>query len=182
MQKKEAVALTIRDAVFSDVPAMLEIYAPFVRDTAVSFEYEVPTEAAFQQRVQEHQKLLPWLVCEEDGKVIGYAYAGLPFERAACRWNAELSCYLAPQARRRGIGRLLYQKLEATLTELGYRRVYSLVTSANAASLAFHKALGFTETARFPSVGYKLGQWYDVVWLEKQLQPDGNPKNFPKPY
>lgn len=182
MQKKEAMALTIRDAVFSDIPAMLEIYAPFVRDTAVSFEYEVPTEAAFRQRMQEHRQLLPWLVCEEDGKVIGYAYAGLPFERAAYRWNAEISCYLAPQARGHGVGRQLYERIEQSLTELGYRKLFAVVTSANQASVAFHHALGFRETARFPSVGYKSGQWYDVIWLEKRLQPDGNPKNFPKPY
>lgn len=174
--------MTIRDAVAADVPAMLAIYAPFVRETAVSFEYEVPSEAEFWQRVQAHQKNLPWLVCEEDGRVVGYAYAGLPFERAAYRWNTEISCYLAPEARRRGIGRQLYQKIEAILTELGYRKLFAVVTSANDASISFHKALGFTETARFPAVGFKHGQWYDVVWLEKQLPAENNPKNFPKAY
>lgn len=173
--------MIFRDATAADIPAMLAIYAPFVTETAVSFEYEVPSEAAFLRRMQEHQAVLPWLVCEASGRVLGYAYAGLPFERAAYRWNAEISCYLAPEARRRGIGRQLYQKIESILCSLGYRRVYAVVTSANAASLAFHRALGFTEAARFSSVGFKLGQWYDVVWLEKQLSCE-NPKNFPEPY
>ena len=174
--------MTIRDAVAADVPAMLAIYAPFVRETAVSFEYEVPAEAEVWQRMQAHRIMLPWLVCEAAGRVIGYAYAGLAFERAAYRWNAEISCYLAPEARRRGIGRQLYRKIETTLTALGYRKLFAVVTSANDASLAFHQALGFHETARFPAVGFKLGQWYDVVWLEKQLPTEENPKNFPKPY
>ncbi len=182
MRKKEAMRLAIRDAVAADVPAMLEIYAPFVQKTAVSFEYEVPSEEEFRQRLQEHQKLLPWLVYEQDGRVLGYAYAGLPFERAAYRWNAEVSCYLAPEARRRGIGRQLYAQLEHILTALGYRRVYSVVTSANAASLAFHQALGFTEAARFLNVGFKLGRWYDVIWLEKLLPQAEDPKKFPKAY
>ena len=174
------MTLVIRDAVATDVPAMLAIYAPFVRETAVSFEYEVPSEEEFLQRVQEHQKLLPWLVCEEDGRVLGYAYAGLPFERAAYRWNAEVSCYLAPEARGHGLGRQLYARLEALLTDLGYRKLFAIVTSANEPSLAFHHALGFVETARFTDVGFKFGRWYDVVWLEKSLPQTENPKNFPK--
>lgn len=172
--------MTIRDAAASDVPAMLAIYAPFVERTAVSFEYETPTEAEFLRRLRAHQEAFPWLVCEERGRVVGYAYAGRAFERAAYGWNAEISCYLAPEARGRGIGRALYARIEARLTALGYYKLFAVVTSANEASVAFHHALGFRDAARFRSVGYKLGEWYDVLWLEKELRPRPQPQTLPQ--
>ena len=145
--------MSIREATPADVPAMLEIYAYFVEHTAVSFEYETPTR--------------------------GYIYAGAPFERAAYRWCAEISCYLAPEARGRGVGRQLYARTEEILRAQGYRTVYAVVTSANAPSMAFHKALGYREFAKFAACGFKNGAWYDVSWLEKRLQPDGAPERFP---
>ena len=90
--------MSIREAVPADVPAMLAIYAEYVTQTAVSFEYEVPSEAEFTRRLTEHTAVYPWLVWEEDGRVLGYCYAGRAFERAAYAWNAEISCYLAHEA------------------------------------------------------------------------------------
>lgn len=171
--------MSIREAVPADVPAMLEIYSYFVRETAVSFEYEVPSWEEFTRRLIEHQRQFPWLVWEEDGRVLGYVYAGQPFERAAYHWCAEISCYLAEGARGRGIGRTLYAHVEQLLRRQGYRKVYAVVTTANAPSLAFHRALGYRETAMFPETGYKNGQWYGVTWLEKELQPLGSPESFP---
>lgn len=174
--------MTIRDARRSDVPAMLAIYAPFVEHTAVSFEYDVPTEAEFARRLEEHQAAFPWLVCEENGRVIGYAYAGRAFERAAYGWNAEISCYLAPELRGRGVGRRLYARIEEILTRLGYYKLFAVVTSANAPSVAFHRALGFRDAACFRNVGYKQGGWYDVLWLEKTLCDRPEPQCLPQNY
>lgn len=174
--------MTIRDARRSDVPAMLAIYAPFVEHTAVSFEYDVPTEAEFARRLEEHQAAFPWLVCEENGRVMGYAYAGRAFERAAYGWNAEISCYLAPELRGRGVGRRLYARIEEILTRLGYYKLFAVVTSANAPSVAFHRALGFREAACFRNVGYKQGGWYDVLWLEKTLCARPEPQCLPQNY
>lgn len=174
--------MTIRDARRSDVPAMLAIYAPFVEHTAVSFEYEVPTEAEFARRLEEHQAAFPWLVCEENGRVMGYAYAGRAFERAAYGWNAEISCYLAPELRGRGVGRRLYARIEEILTRLGYYKLFAVVTSANAPSVAFHRALGFRDAACFRNVGYKQGGWYDVLWLEKTLCDRPDPQCLPQNY
>ena len=174
--------MTIRDARRSDVPAMLAIYAPFVEHTAVSFEYDVPTEAEFARRLEEHQAAFPWLVCEENGRVMGYAYAGRAFERAAYGWNAEISCYLAPELRGRGVGRRLYARIEEILTRLGYYKLFAVVTSANAPSVAFHRALGFRDTACFRNVGYKQGGWYDVLWLEKTLCDRPEPQCLPQNY
>lgn len=174
--------MTIRDARRSDVPAMLAIYAPFVEHTAVSFEYDVPTEAEFARRLEEHQAAFPWLVCEENGRVMGYAYAGRAFERAAYGWNAEISCYLAPELRGRGVGRRLYARIEEILTRLGYYKLFAVVTSANAPSVAFHRALGFRDAACFRNVGYKQGGWYDVLWLEKTLCACPEPQRLPQNY
>lgn len=171
--------MSIRRATAADVPAMLAIYDHFVRHTAVSFEYVTPNSEEFARRLADHTAQYPWLVWEEEGIVLGYAYAGRPFERAAYAWNAEISCYLAPEARGRGVGRQLYSAVEEILTRQGVRKVFAVVTSANGASLAFHKALGYREQARFCQVGYKLGAWYDVIWLEKQLQDLGQPENPP---
>ena len=174
--------MTIRDARRSDVPAMLAIYAPFVEHTAVSFEYDVPTEAEFARRLEEHQAAFPWLVCEENGRVMGYAYAGRAFERAAYGWNAEISCYLAPELRGRGVGRRLYARIEEILTRLGYYKLFAVVTSANAPSVAFHRTLGFRDAACFRNVGYKQGGWYDVLWLEKTLCDRPEPQCLPQNY
>lgn len=174
--------MTIRDARRSDVPAMLAIYAPFVEHTAVSFEYDAPTEAEFARRLEEHQAAFPWLVCEENGRVMGYAYAGRAFERAAYGWNAEISCYLAPELRGRGVGRRLYARIEEILTRLGYYKLFAVVTSANAPSVAFHRALGFRDAACFRNVGYKQGGWYDVLWLEKTLCDRPEPQCLPQNY
>lgn len=171
--------MSIREVKEQDVPAMLEIYDEFVKYTAVSFEYITPTTEEFTLRLQEHIAFYPWLVWEENGKVLGYAYAGRAFERAAYSWNAEISCYLAKEIRGKGIGRQLYDRIESILREQGIRKVFAVVTSANEPSIEFHKALGYKEAARFYDVGYKLEAWYDVIWLEKQLAPLGSPTEFP---
>lgn len=169
----------IRPAVPEDLPELLEIYRPYVEHTAVSFEYTPPTPEAFRLRFLEHTAQFPWLVWEEDGRILGYAYAGAPWERAAYRWCAESSVYLREDCRGRGIGRALYAALEALLQKQGYRVLYAVITSDNAPSLAFHKALGYVPRAYFPDCGYKFGRWYGVSWLEKRLNAPGAPEAFP---
>ncbi|MBP3413408.1 MAG: N-acetyltransferase [Oscillospiraceae bacterium] len=167
----------IREAMAADVPGMLGIYEYYVKETAVSFEYELPTVEEFTRRLEEHKKDYPWFVWEEEGQILGYAYAGRAFERAAYAWNAEISCYLKDKGK--GMGRKLYTMIEDILRQQGVRKVFAVVTSANAPSVAFHKAIGYTEALVYKDVGFKHGQWYDVIWLEKQLCPLGTPKEFP---
>ena len=171
--------MSIRMATAADIPQILEIYAPYVRNTAISFEYEVPTLEAFTQRFQSYTAQFPWLVWEEDGQVLGYAYGSAPFERAAFSWCAEASIYLHPSIQGKGVGRKLYAALEAILALQGYCKCYVLVTTANAASIAFHEAVGYHFTAQMPDCGYKLGAWHGLVWLEKQLNFAENPTQFP---
>lgn len=171
----------IRMATAADIPAILDIYGPYVRSTAISFEYTVPTLEAFTARFQAITSQFAWLVWEEDGQVLGYAYGSLPFERAAFGWCAEASIYLRPEAQGRGIGRALYAVLEEILKLQGYVKVYALVTSANQPSVDFHLACGYTHTAAMPGCGFKLGAWHDLFWLEKGLNFVESPTNPPIP-
>ena len=159
----------IRFATVADVPAILAIYAPYVKNTAISFEYSVPTLEEFTARFDTITAQFPWLVWEEDGQVLGYAYAAAPFERAAFSWCAEPSIYLCPQIQGKGIGRKLYEALEKLLRCQGYRTLYAIVTTDNTPSIAFHKAVGYRHLADFPNCGFKLDRWHGITWLEKSL-------------
>lgn len=161
--------MSIRQATVQDLPRILEIYGPYVKNTAISFEYNVPTLEDFTQRFLGITAQFPWLVWEEDGVILGYAYGSLPFDRAAYQWCAEASIYLCSDACGKGIGRKLYAALEVLLQKQGYRKVYAIITTANAASVAFHRAVGYRHTATFPDCGYKFGKWYGTVWMEKDL-------------
>jgi phosphinothricin acetyltransferase len=170
----------IRIAIESDIPAMLEIYRPYVENTTYSFEYDVPCQRTFTQRFFDHTAQFPWLVWEEEGRVLGYAYAGAPWERAGYRWSAEVSIYLAPEIHGKGVGRALYQRLEDILAAQGYRMVYAVITQENEGSIAFHAAVGYRVRATFPNCGYKQGRWLAVTWMEKELRGNNTPRNFPK--
>ena len=171
--------MSIRQATVQDVPRILEIYAPYVQNTAISFEYAVPTPEAFTQRFLGITAQFPWLVWEEKGVILGYAYGSAPFERAAFQWSAEASIYLCPEACGKGIGRKLYGALEQLLQEQGYKKVYAIITTANEPSIAFHKAVGYRHTATMPDCGYKLGSWYGIVWMEKELNTWDTPPHEP---
>ena len=169
----------IRVAEERDVPDMLAIYAPYMLTTTATFEYDVPSREEFLRRLQGITERFPWLVWEEDGVILGYAYGSLPFERAAYSWCSEASVYLKPDARGRGIGRKLYTALESILAYQGYRVVYAIITSENAASVAFHRKMGYKTIGNFQDCGYKLDRWLGVIWMEKRLNPVGNVSNFP---
>ena len=171
----------IRFATEKDAEAILKIYAPYIEKTAITFEYEIPSLSEFSGRIAEIQKKYPWIVYEENGEILGYAYGSLPFERAAYRWSCEASIYLHPDAHRKGIGKQLYAALESLLRQQGYRKVYAIITTANEASVAFHQAVGYRHTATMPDCGYKLGNWYSVVWMEKDLNIWDAPPHEPIP-
>ncbi len=169
----------IRIAAEADLPAMLEIYRPYVENTTYSFEYDVPCLNTFTRRFYDHIAQFPWLVWEEAGQVLGYAYAGAPWERAAYRWCAEISIYLHPDIHGKGIGRALYDAVERILTRQGYRVVYALITTENHGSVAFHERLGYRYRTTFPNCGYKHGKWLGVIWMEKWLNDCDRPTGFP---
>ena len=171
--------MSVRMACQADIPHILDIYAPYVRSTAISFEYTVPTLEEFSQRFAAITAQFPWLVWEEEDKILGYAYGSLPFERAAYGWCAEASIYLRPEAQGRGIGKALYRVLEELLTCQGYRKVYVIITTVNDRSVAFHKACGYRHTATMPDCGFKFGTWYGTIWMEKPLTCDVNPTKKP---
>ena len=169
----------LRIATLNDVPEMLAIYTPYVENTTVSFEYTPPSLEEFTRRFTTYTRQFPWLVWEEEGTILGYAYASAPFTRAAYDWCAEPSIYLRPEARGRGIGRALYRALEAILKYQGFQLLYALVTGENTASLAFHSALGYETLAVFPDCGFKFGRWLALNWLQKRLTPVEIPSKAP---
>ncbi len=168
----------IRTATLQDVPAILEIYRPYILETAYTFEYEVPSLEAFEQRFLTISREFPWLVWEDGGEVLGYAYAERPFARAAYQWDADLAIYLRRDCRGKGLGRKLYEQVEDILYRQGYHVLYAVVTSANLDSCRFHEAMGYEKTAEFTRCGWKFGQWYGTIWYEKRLQ-EGEPQHPP---
>ena len=169
----------IRIATCEDVPAILEIYAPYILTSTATFEYDVPCKKEFTQRFLSYTSRFPWLVWEEEGRILGYAYASAPFERAAFSWCAEPSIYLHPDAQGRGIGTKLYTALEEILKIQGYQRLLALITSENTASIAFHEKLGYRHCGQFPRCGYKFNRWLGLTWMEKTLNFVESPRGFP---
>ena len=160
---------TIREAAESDAAALLDIYAPYIRDTAITFEYDVPTAEEFAARIGETAALHPYLVCERGGQIVGYAYAHRIRERAAYDWAAELSIYLAPEAQGQGVGTALYQCLTDLLVLQQMRVLYGCVTLPNESSRRLHEKLGFSLVGVWHGSGWKRNGWHDVGWFEKRI-------------
>ena len=172
----------IRIATEADVPQILAIYAPYILNTTYTFEYDVPTESEFLQRFRTLTARFPWIVWEEDGRILGYAYGSAPFERAAYGWCAEDSLYLLPEARGKGIGTYLLTALEELLFYQGYQRIYALITAENKLSIAFHKKCGYTLRGELPDAGIKFGRRIGVVWMDKAVDFVDIPSSFPRPW
>ena len=172
----------LRIATPADIPAMLEIYGPYVLNSTATFEYTVPTQEEFTRRFTTITDQYPWLVWEEEGTILGYAYASAPYTRAAYSWCAEPSIYLRPDAKGRRIGTKLYTALEAILTWQGYQVLYALVTEENRESIAFHEKFTYEKRAFFPDCGWKFGRWLGVFWMEKRLKSVEIPMDFPTPW
>ncbi len=152
-----------------DTSAVLEIYRPYVLNSVISFEYEVPSYQEYQERIHNVIAEYPWLVCLYDDEIIGFAYAGKHRYRTAYQWSPECTVYLAPKVHRQGIARILYEALFSILRLQGYFNVFAGVALPNEKSIGFHKALGFEEIGIFKKVGYKHGNWHDTQWFQLQL-------------
>ena len=159
----------IRFAAEKDAKAILEIYAPYIEKTAITFEYEVPSLSEFSGRIAEIQKKYPWIVYEEEGEILGYAYGGPEYTRAAYQWTVETSVYLSEKARGKGIGSLLYEKVLDILKKQNFCLCYALVNEDNLASAKLHEKFGFKTVGFRKNCGYKHGKWHSVVFMEKQL-------------
>lgn len=162
----------VRDAVPADAARCAGIYAPYVRDTAISFETAAPSAEEMAERIAAAQRDHAWLVLEDEGVVTGYAYAGPFMSRAAYRWSASVSVYLDGARRGAGGGRALYTSLLERLTERGMRTVLAGVALPNDASEGLHRALGFVPAGTYRRVGWKQGRWHDVAWYQKDLVTD----------
>lgn len=168
--------MRIRDARPADVPALLEIYRPFVTDTTVSFETEPPSVSEFGARIATAQSRWAWLVAERDGEIAGYAYASAFRSRAAYRFTVETSAYVHPGHQGQGVARALYARLFEVLQAKGFHNAYAGIVLPNEASISFHRALGFTPVGVFHRAGWKFDRWHDVSWWETQLgAPGGEP-------
>lgn len=168
--------IIIRSARPEDAAALLAIYAPYVENTAISFEYEAPSLEDFRARVTHCLEKYPYLVAESEGKILGYAYAGAFHARKAYQWNAEVSIYLSPAAQGRGLGRKLYAAIVDALRDMGIIDVYAIVASPakedeylSHASELFHRHMGFETVAKLENCGHKFGRWYDVLWMKKTI-------------
>lgn len=165
-----SISKKVRLATEADSASILEIYAPFITDTVITFEYEVPTAAEFSKRIANIQKKYPWLICEVNDSIVGYAYASQFNERAAYDWSVDFSVYIKPEYHRKKIGKALYLALSQLLKLQGYYNAYAGVTLPNIKSESLHESLGFKPVGVYHNVGYKFGHWYDVKWFELKIQ------------
>ncbi len=172
--------LTIRDATARDAAACAGIYAPYVLDTAITFEVDPPIPEEMAERIASAAETHAWLVLEDAGHVAGYAYGHRFAERAAYRWACETSIYLELGRRRTGVGRALYEALLARLAERGYRRAIAGMALPNDASAGLHRALGFEPVGVYREVGWKNGAWHDVAWMQKTILADPDPPAEPR--
>ena len=168
--------IVIRSASVNDAEALLNIYAYYVENTAITFEYDVPTLEEFQKRITNTLKKYPYLVIEKEGMILGYAYAGVFKDRAAYDWSAETTIYLKYDAVKCGLGRMLYEALEEEMKTRGFLNLYACIgypieedeyLTKNSAQ--FHAHLGYRFVGEFYQCGYKFGRWYNMIWMEKLI-------------
>lgn len=166
--------VVIRRARAGDAAAILNIYAYYVEHTAITFEYDVPSLDEFRDRIANTLKKYPFLVAQRNGEIVGYAYAGAFGGRAAYDWSTETTVYLAPDERKRGLGRTLYGALEQALAKMGVLNLYACIGYPEVEdeyltrnSAEFHRHLGFATVGAFRKCGYKFDRWYDMIWMEK---------------
>lgn len=175
------MAASIRLATTADAGAILRIYTPFVTESVVSFEIQPPDLTEMETRIESTLATLPWIVCERDGVVAGYAYAAPHRRREAYQWSVESSVYVDPQQRRRGLGRALYTALFEILALQGYCNAYGGLTLPNPASEALHTACGFEPVGVYRAIGFKHAAWHDVAWYQRSLGAHPDAPDPPKP-
>ncbi len=167
---------SIRTASPDDARELLDIYDYYVKETAITFEYETPSEDEFRGRIEKVLKKYPYIVIEQNGTILGYAYAGTFKDRDAYQWSVELSIYLNKDHRRAGLGRLLYEELERRLKAQGILNLYACIGYPDAEdehltlnSVRFHEKMGYSMIGKFNKCGRKFGRWYSMVWMEKLI-------------
>ena len=165
----------VRDATIEDAVACADIYAPYVRDTVVSFELAPPTAGEMADRIEAALARHAWVVLEDGGRVVGYAYGTTFNPRAAYDWAASVSVYTGTGRRRTGAGRALYAALLDRLAGRGLRTALAGVALPNDASIGLHTAMGFEPVGTYRRVGWKLGRWHDVAWYQRDLAADWSP-------
>lgn len=165
------MSLIFRLAEERDAAGVLAIYAPFCDQTPVSFELHAPSIAEMAQRIRTITQQYPWIVCDWDGEIAGYVYASKHRERAAYQWSVDVSAYIGESRRRKGLGRALYTVLFRILVLQGYYKAYAGATLPNPGSVGLHQSMGFRPVGVYHAVGYKMGAWHDVLWLQLELQP-----------
>lgn len=177
--------MKIEKVVIEDAKELLSIYAPYVKETAISFEYEAPTEEEFANRIQQISSKYPYIKAIEGGKILGYAYANTFKGRQAYDWSVETTIYLRQDAKRRGIGRMLYEQLEKSLKDMGILNMNACIAvpikediHLSNDSFYFHSKMGFELVGTFHKSGYKFEKWYDMIWMEKMIgEHDEQPKS-----
>lgn len=168
--------IIIRSAIPEDAAEILNIYSYYIENTAITMEYIVPSIEQFENRIRKTLEKYPYLVAEQAGKIIGYAYAGRFHERAAFFRSAEVSIYLDRSVHKSGLGRKLYEELESRLKDLGMLNIYASIAYTDNEdeylsnnSTHFHEHMGYKQVARFNLCAYKFNRWYDLIWMEKML-------------
>lgn len=168
--------MKIERVTVEDAEELLAIYAPYVQDTAISFEYEVPSLAEFQERIQSISAILPYIKVVKEGEILGYAYADRFKSREAYDWSVEVTIYVRQDSHGLGIGRMLYHALENSLKHIGVLNMNACIAVPKVedehlsnASYHFHEKMGFHLVGRFHDSGYKFHTWYDMIWMEKMI-------------
>lgn len=176
MELKDNGEIRIERVTTVDAEELLSIYAPYVRDTAISFEYEVPSLDEFQNRIETISSCLPYIKAVQGGEILGYAYAGKFKERKAYDWSVEVTVYVRRDVRRKGVGRLLYGALEKSLKQMGVLNMNACISVPKEDdphltndSYHFHSSMGFDLVGTFHDSGYKFDTWYDMIWMEKMI-------------
>lgn len=169
----------IRFITLSDAQQALDVYAHYVKNTAITFEYSVPTLQDFTDRIITNTIDYPWLVCIYNNKVVGYAYGSRHRYKTAYQWSVESTIYLAPEIQNKGIGKIMYNALFSILKLQGYYSVFAGVALPNEGSEKLHITMGFEEIGVFKKIGFKLNQWHDVKWFQLDLKQNSSPENDP---
>jgi phosphinothricin acetyltransferase len=175
------MAQTIRFAAETDATQILDIYAPIVADTAISFEEVVPSRPEMASRIRRTLERYPWLACEEAGHILGYAYATEFRSRPAYQWSVEVTTYVRPEAQRKGVASALYAPLLGILRAQGFINALAGIALPNDASVALHEQFGFRPVGVLQDVGFKVTRWHDVEWWALRLQQPRDPPDAPKP-
>lgn len=174
-----SLSVEIRPVAKNDVGRLLDIYAPYIKETAITFEYEVPSLQEFENRIASISLRYPYLVAVIDDEIRGYAYASAFKNRAAYNWSAETSIYIDLDYHGQGIGSLLYQRLEEILKAQNICNLCACIAYPNPESIGFHHHMGYKTVAHFHKSGYKFNTWYDMIWMEKFISKH---RVGPKPF